>query len=69
MKQLWNCRWEITPGNGEQTISFPTLEEAKLAMRRKIAEHIQLSDSLDALPAKASQFIKKYLSGSVCLLS
>ena len=62
MRRFWICQWEVTPGNGVQTLQFPTLEEAKLAMRRKIVEHIDLSDYLDKLPLEAAQFISKYLS-------
>ena len=62
MKDIWICQWEVTPGSGVQTLRFPTLEEAKLAMRQKITEHIDLSDCLDNIPPEAVQFINKYLS-------
>lgn len=62
MKQFWICKWEITPGKGEQIRYYPTLEEAKLAMRRLITKHINLTEFMDKLPPEAADFLEKYLS-------
>lgn len=62
MKEVWMCRWEVIPGNGEQTEQFPTLAAAKQAMRQKIAESIDLTEYLGDLEAQVATFLGKYLS-------
>ena len=62
MKEVWMCRWEVIPGNGEQTIQFPTLAAAKQAMREKIAESIDLTQYLSDLEPQVAAFLKNYLS-------
>ena len=62
MKKVWSCRWEVAPGKGEQIISFPSLEAARLTMRRKITEYVDLSDFYDKLQPEAADFLAKYLT-------
>ena len=63
MKEVWMCRWEVIPGNGEQTEQFPTLAAAKQAMRQKIAESIDLTEYLGDLEPQVATFLGQYLSG------
>lgn len=62
MKEVWMCRWEVIPGNGEQTEQFPTLAAAKQAMRQKIAENIDLTEYLGDLEPQVATFLGQYLS-------
>lgn len=62
MKEIWICRWEVIPGNGEQTQKFSTFAAAKQAMRRKIAENVDLKEYISNLDPKAAQFLNNYLS-------
>lgn len=62
MKNVWKCTWEVVPGDGEHTEQFPTLAAAKLAMRRKIARHIDLREYLADLEPQVAAFLGRYLS-------
>lgn len=62
MKMVWMCQWEVTPGDGECVEQFPSLKDAKEAMRKKIAEHIDLEEYLADLDPAAAVFLGKYLS-------
>ena len=62
MKEVWKCQWETIPGDGEQVEVFPTLAEAKQAMRQKIAESIDLNEYIADLDPKAAKFLGNYLS-------
>lgn len=62
MKEVWVCKWETIPGNGEQTELFLSLTEAKQAMRQKIAESIDLREYLADLEPRVTKFLGNYLS-------
>lgn len=62
MKIVWMCQWEVTPGDGECVEQFPSLKAAKEAMRKKIAEYINLEEYLADLDPAAAVFLGKYLS-------
>ena len=62
MKEVWRCQWETIPGDGEQVEVFPTLAAAKLAMRQKIVESIDLKEYIADLDPRAAQFLENYLS-------
>lgn len=62
MKEVWKCQWETIPGDGEQVEVFPTLAEAKQAMRQKIAESIDLNEYIADLDPYAARFLGNYLS-------
>jgi hypothetical protein len=62
MKEVWICRWEVIPGNGEQTEQFPNLAAAKQAMRLKIADCIDLQDYIADLEPQVAAFLGRYLS-------
>lgn len=62
MKEVWECTWETIPGHGEQTEMFSTLAAAKLAMRQKIAESVDLTEYLADLEQQTAAFLGKYLS-------
>lgn len=62
MKEVWICRWEIAPGDGEHTERFSSLSAAKRAMRQKISKCVDLCEYLADLDAVAADFLGKYLS-------
>lgn len=62
MKEVWRCQWETIPGDGEQVEVFPTLAAAKLAMRQKIVESIDLKEYIADLDPRAAQFLENYFS-------
>lgn len=62
MKEVWMCRWETVPGDGEHLENFPTLAAAKKAMRQKISQCVNLEEYLGDLDPAASQFLGRYLS-------
>lgn len=62
MKEVWICRWEVIPGNGEQTEQFPNLAAAKQAMRQKIADCIDLQDYIADLEPQVADFLGRFLS-------
>lgn len=62
MKEVWRCQWETVPGDGEHIENFSTLAAAKLAMRQKIVESIDLNEYIADLDPKAAKFLGNYLS-------
>lgn len=62
MKEVWKCRWETIPGDGEHIENFPTLTAARQAMRQKIADHINLEEYLADLEPQAAAFLGSFLS-------
>lgn len=62
MKEFWKCQWESIPGDGEQEALFPTLAEAKQAMRKIIAGKMDLTEYLSDLEPQVAEFLGKYLS-------
>ena len=62
MKEVWKCQWETIPGDGEQVEVFPTLAAAKLAMRQKIVESIDLKEYTADLDPRVAQFLENYFS-------
>ena len=62
MKEVWRCQWETVPGDGEHIENFSTLAAAKLAMRQKIVESIDLKEYTADLDPRAAQFLDNYLS-------
>lgn len=62
MKEVWKCQWETIPGDGEHIENFSTLAAAKLAMRQKIADSIDLNEYIADLDPKAAKFLGNYLS-------
>ena len=62
MKEVWRCQWETVPGDGEHIENFSTLAAAKLAMRQKIVESIDLKEYIADLDPRAAQFLENYLS-------
>ena len=62
MKAVWECRWEAIPGSGEQKEQFSTLAAAKHAMRRKIAESVNLEECLKNFEPQVAKFLHNYLT-------
>lgn len=62
MKENWICNWETIPGDGEHSETFSTEAAAKLAMRKIIANTLDLSPYFSDLPPVSADFLKKYLS-------
>lgn len=62
MKNVWMCQWETIPGDGEHLEKFPTLAEAKKAMRQKISQCMDLSEYLADLDPNAENYLRNYLS-------
>ena len=62
MKEVWRCQWETVPGDGEHIENFSTLAAAKLAMRQKIVESIDLKEYTADLDPRVAQFLDNYLS-------
>lgn len=61
MKKAWMCR-VVIPGKGLQTQSFATLAQAKLAMRQKITDSIDVTKYLSFLEPEVAAVLGKYLS-------
>lgn len=61
MKKGWMCR-VVTPDNGQETQKFATLAEAKLAMRQKITDSIDVNKYLSCLEPEVAAVLGKYLS-------
>ena len=59
MKEIWICNWETIPGDGEHSETFSTEAAAKLAMRKIIANTLDLSPYFSDLPPEAADFLKK----------
>lgn len=69
MKEVWDCRWEVTPGDGGHTETFSTLAEARTAMARKISEMFDFRPYLKDLRRgkeedcqSAADFLESFLS-------
>lgn len=61
MKKAWMCR-VVIPGKEPQTQRFATLAQAKLAMRQKITDSIDVTKYLSFLEPEVAAVLGKYLS-------
>lgn len=69
MKTEWICSWQYIPGCEKHTASFPTLDAARQAMEKVLADAVDLSSYLQTLRKEAGEdcgssadFLEKFLS-------
>lgn len=69
MKTEWICSWQYIPGCEKHTASFPTLDAARQAMAKVLADAVDLSSYLQTLRKEAGEdcgssadFLEKFLS-------
>lgn len=62
MKRVWVCQREIARGDGIHADKYYTFSEAVQAMRKKIAEHIDLDEYIADLEPNEGNFLRNYLS-------
>ena len=69
MKTEWNCSWQYIPGCEKHTESFPTLDAARQAMTKVLADAVDLSSYLQVLRKEegedcgsSADFLEKFLS-------
>lgn len=69
MKTEWICSWQYIPGCEKHTESFPTLDAARQAMAKVLADAVDLSSYLQTLRKEAGEdcgssadFLEKFLS-------
>lgn len=62
MKRVWVCQWEIARGDGIHADKYYSFSEAVQAMRKKIAEHIDLDEYIADLEPNEGNFLRNYLS-------
>lgn len=69
MKTEWICSWQYIPGCEKHTASFPTLDAARQAMAKVLADAVDLSSYLQALRKEVGEdcgssaaFLEQFLS-------
>lgn len=69
MKTEWICSWQYIPGCEKHTESFPTLDAARQAMAKVLADAVDLSSYLQTLRKEegedcgsSADFLEKFLS-------
>lgn len=62
MKRVWVCQWEIARGDGLHAEEYDSFSEAVRAMRKKIAEHIDLEEYIADLDSNEGDYLRNYLS-------
>ena len=62
MKRVWVCQWEIARGDGLHADKYYSFSEAVQAMRKKIAEHIDLEEYIADLDSNEGDYLRNYLS-------